>query len=100
MTPSRHRQRGWAGLIVILLALVIVAMLGQTLLRQMGLVPGGSSPSTSTPGARQPGAALGAAPIDNSGATPAPAQAVDRTRNLGQTLQREAEDLDRKLGDK
>ena len=34
---TRARQGGWAGLIGLLLALVIVALLGRTLLKQMGL---------------------------------------------------------------
>jgi len=40
------------------------------------------------------------APIDNTGATPAPTNAVERARDLGATLQQQAEDLDKKLGDK
>ena len=34
----RRRQRGWVGLVVILLALVIVAVLARTALKQYGLL--------------------------------------------------------------
>jgi hypothetical protein len=34
----RHRQRGWVGLVVILLALAIVALLARTALKQYGLL--------------------------------------------------------------
>ena len=35
---QRRRQRGWVGLVVILLALVIVAVLARTALKQYGLL--------------------------------------------------------------
>jgi hypothetical protein len=49
---TRAAQRGWAGLIGLLIALVIVLVLGRTLLQQMGLT---SPPSmtASTPVVRQ-----------------------------------------------
>ena len=34
----RHRQRGWVGLVVILLALAIVALVARTALKQYGLL--------------------------------------------------------------
>ena len=91
-------QRGWAGLIGLLLALVIVALLGKTLLQQMGMLPGADTVRAA--GDKPRGPAAGMAPIDNTSATPAPTNAVERARDLGATLQKQAEDLDKKLGDK
>jgi Tfp pilus assembly protein PilX len=34
----RHRQRGWVGLVVIVLALAIVALIARTALKQYGLL--------------------------------------------------------------
>ena len=49
---TRAGQRGWVGLIGLLIALVIVLVLGRTLLQQMGLTSPPSM-SASTPVARQ-----------------------------------------------
>ena len=98
MARHARRQGGWIGLIVILIALAIVALLGKTLLKQLGLIPGGEAAAVSGERARGPG--IGAAPVDNTGATPTPGQAIDPARNLGQTLQQEAEDIDRKVDGK
>ena len=38
MLPSRHRQRGWVGLVLILLALVIVALSAKSALKGYGLL--------------------------------------------------------------
>ena len=95
------RQRGWIGLIGLLLALVIVALLGRTLLQQMGMLPNADTVRAAGAAGDKPrGPATGMAPIDNTGATPAPTNAVERARDLGATLQQQAEDLDKKLGDK
>ena len=45
--PAAARQGGWVGLIVILLALVIVALLAKDALKQYGLVPGAASSTES-----------------------------------------------------
>ena len=46
----RAGQRGWAGLIVLLIALAIVLVLGRTVLQQMGLTsPPGVTASTPLP---------------------------------------------------
>ncbi|MGH8849912.1 MAG: hypothetical protein ACREYD_02865, partial [Casimicrobiaceae bacterium] len=51
---TARRQRGWVGLVVLLLALVIVAMLAQTALRHYGLLARADAPAkTATP--RVPG---------------------------------------------
>jgi hypothetical protein len=95
MATLARRQGGWIGLIALLLALVIVALLGKTLLQQMGLFPNAAPAGTA---ARGPG--VGLAPTDDTAAAPTPTNAVDRAKSLGQQMQQQAEDLDKKLGDK
>ena len=89
-----HRQRGWVGLIVLLLALVIVALLSQTLLRRMGLL--GDERATSGTGPRGPGPAS-AVPLDVTGAAPIPGNAIERARGLESTLQQQSQDVDRRI---
>jgi hypothetical protein len=90
-----HRQRGWIGLVVLLLALVIVGVLGQTILRQMGLLSGDRM-TTKTAGPRAPGA-VGAAPIDATTSTPVPGNAVERARGLESSLQQQSQDLGQRI---
>ena len=92
---ARHRQRGWVGLIVILLALVIVGMLAQTLLKQYGLLPGDRAAST-TAGPRGVGPTT---PVsgDPTTTTPAPTNALERARGLEQTLQQQAEEIGKRI---
>jgi len=91
---ASRRQRGWIGLVVLLLALVIVAVLGQTLLRQMGLLAPESA--TTRAGTRSPGPA-GAAPIDATGPATAPANAIERARGVESALQQQAQDLGQRV---
>jgi hypothetical protein len=93
MRPIR-RQRGWVGLVVLLLALLIVAVLSQTLLKRMGLLP--DERATSSAGPRGPGPAS-AAPIDATGATPTPGNAIERARGLESTLQQQTQDMGQRI---
>jgi hypothetical protein len=90
-----RRQRGWVGLIVLLIALVIVGLLSQKLLKQMGLFSEDRVVST-TAGPRGPGPA-GAAPIDATGATPVPGNVVERARGLESSLQQQTQDLGQRI---
>jgi hypothetical protein len=91
MMKGRVRQRGWLGLIAILIALVIVALLAQKLLKTYGLVPG---TETSAPaGLRGPGSAAG----DATNATPAPTNPIERARGLEQQVQRDAQDIGKRI---
>jgi hypothetical protein len=92
---GRNTQRGWIGLIVLLLALVIVAVLSQTLLKQMGLFSG-DRVTSKTAGPRGPGPAT-AAPVDATAATPAPTNAVERARGLESSVQQQAQDLGQRI---
>ena len=94
MMKARARQRGWLGLIAILIALVIVALLAQKLLKTYGLVPGAASAQQA--GARGPGLAAPAAG-DPTSATPAPTNPIERARGLEQQVQRDAQDLGKRI---
>ena len=89
-----HRQRGWLGLVAILIALVIVALLAQTVLKTYGLLPGAETSAKAGP--RGPGVA-GSAEVDPAAATPAPSTPIERARGLEQQLQRDARDLGRRV---
>jgi hypothetical protein len=51
----RHRQRGWLGLVVILIALVIVALAARSALKAYGVFeePGKARPAAVKPGATE-----------------------------------------------
>ena len=93
-----HRQRGWLGLIGLLLALVIVAVLAQKVLKTYGLLssaePGARSASERGP--RGPGE-VSPAPLDASGVTPTPAAAMERARGLESAVQQQAQDLNKRM---
>ena len=71
-----RKQRGWVGLIVLLIALLIVGVLAQTLMRQMGLVSPDQD-TTRTAGPRGPGPTSGVP--DRSDRRNASAPQRDRT---------------------
>ena len=80
----RHRQRGWLGLVGILLALVIVALVARTALKQYGLLDDSSK--------ARPAAAPGATEVEQAAAV-TPRNALERARGVqdmvkeGATLQ-------------
>jgi hypothetical protein len=88
------RQGGWVGLIVILLALVIVAMLAKDALKQYGLMPGAAPPmQAGSPGerARAP-AASGLEAFDPGTVQVAPTAPMDRARGLEESVRQQASD--------
>jgi len=88
--PSR--QRGWVGIIVILLALVIVAMLAKDALKGYGLAPGGAvTTKAGTPAerARAPGAG-GVEALDLGSAPAAPASALERAHGVEDMVKQQA----------
>jgi len=93
-TPSSLRQRGWLGLVGLLIALVIVAVLAQTVLKSYGLL--GAGERSSRAGSRVPGGAAPAA-VDATEAAPAPTQPIERARGVERELQRDADDLGRRI---
>jgi len=90
-----RNQRGWVGLIVLLIALVIVGVLSQKLLRQMGLFSGDDA-TTRAAGPRGPGP-TSAVPIDPTGATPARRNAIERAKGLESSLQQQSQDMGQRI---
>jgi hypothetical protein len=91
---NRARQRGWAGLIGLVLALVIVAMLAKTVLEQYGLA--GSTRKPATAGDRT---GLGPVPHETTAVVPAPRDAMERARGLESSVQQQAVDNARRIDD-
>ncbi|TMH66949.1 MAG: hypothetical protein E6H55_00845 [Betaproteobacteria bacterium] len=87
-------QRGWIGIIGLLLALVIVALLAQTVLKTYGLLPGRDAAVEAGP--RGVGA-VGPAPADVTIASPPAAAPIERARGVERQLQRDAQDLARRI---
>ena len=88
-------QRGWIGLVVILLALVVVAWLARDALRAYGL----SGAASARPGAERlvPGAVSGE--METRSAPAAPATPLERARGVEATLQRDADERARRIDD-
>jgi hypothetical protein len=89
MAGAPFRQRGWIGLVGLLIALVIVAVLAQTVLKSYGLTGGGER--TAARGSPAPQPAAGDAP------QPTPANPIERARGLEREMKRDAQDLDRRM---
>jgi hypothetical protein len=83
------RQRGWIGLIVLLLAVVIVGVLEKTVLQQYGL-SGTAAPATR-------GLPIDAAAPDATTNVPAPRNALERARGVESSVQQQAEDLSKRI---
>jgi hypothetical protein len=92
---TMRKQRGWIGLIVLLVALVIVGLLSQKLLKQMGLFSEDRAISKAT-GPRGPGP-TGAVPLDVTGAPPVPGNAIERAKGLESTLQQQSQDMGQRI---
>ena len=81
-------QRGWIGLVGLLVALVIVAVLAQTVLKSYGLVGGADRVARGS--AAQPASSDAARPA----AAPNP---MERARSLERDVQRDAQDLSQRI---
>ena len=84
-----NRQRGWVGLIVLVIALVIVGMLAKTVLQTYGLTGTATPASRTTP--------VGQASHDVTTTVPAPREAMERARGLEQSVQQQANDLSKRI---
>jgi cytochrome c-type biogenesis protein CcmH/NrfG len=89
MSGTPFRQRGWIGLVGLLIALVIVAVLAQTVLKSYGLIGGGER--TAARGSSPP------QPVAGDATQPAPANPIERARGLEREMKRDAQDLDRRM---
>jgi len=94
---TAHHQRGWLGLIGLLLALVIVAVLMQKVLKTYGLLSG-VDPETKTAAPRGPGG-VSPAPMDATVVTPTPGAALERARGLESAVQQQATDMNKRMDD-
>jgi hypothetical protein len=77
------------GLVVILIALVIVALVAERALKGYGLLPGPGQATQA--GSRVPPAAS-QANVDATSVPATPAPAIERARGLEQQMQRDAQD--------
>ena len=82
------RQRGWIGLVVMLVALAIVAMLAKTALEQYGLL----GPAAGRASERSAISPAGQAPIDVGSEPPAPTTALERARGVESMVRQQAEE--------
>jgi hypothetical protein len=89
------RQRGWAGVLAMLIVVGIVALLAGVLLRQNGLAgaPAPRAPALS-PAA---GTVGGVAPPDAEVVVPAPMDALGRARGLEDSVRQQAADIDQRI---
>jgi hypothetical protein len=83
-------QGGWIGLVVILVALVIVAMLSQSALRRYGLLGSAGTAAVARPGAD--------AALPRGAASP-PSTPIERARGVEDVVKRGAEDNARRIDD-
>jgi hypothetical protein len=89
-------QRGFLGLIVLLIALLIVAWLSMDALKEYGVMSGvGPTPKAAEP-ARGPGIA-GTDSREVTTATPAPVNALDKARGLEGAVREQAADQSRRI---
>ena len=94
------RQRGFLGLVVLLIALLIVAWLAMDALKQYGVMSGTASPSKAAPAAervRGPGAGVTEAAPDVTTATPAPMDALSKARGLEGAVREQAAENARRI---
>jgi len=92
----RRRQRGWAGLIALLLALLIVAWLGRTLLAKLLPAPTAVVTTKGHTNARGPG---GGAPADEDAttATPVPRNELERAKGLEAEVRKDAAEQEKRI---
>ena len=88
--PSRVRQRGWVGLVLILLALVIVALSAKSALKGYGLLDDKDKPAHA--------AAPGATEVEQAAAT-TPRNALDKAKGVQQLVNQGAIEQEKRIDD-
>ena len=88
---SRTRQRGWVGLIVLLVAVVIVGMLLKTVLKEYGLTGTTGPASKATP--------VDWVSPDVTTTEVTPRNALERARALESAVQQQAADQAKRIDD-
>ena len=94
---ARSRQRGWAGMLVILVALVIVGFLAKDALKSYLGSPAKPVAKAASPGerARAPGA-VGVEAFDPGAAPPSGGSALDRARGVEDMVKQQAAERERR----
>ena len=87
---SRHRQRGWLGLVVILLALVIVGLAARSALKAYGLFDDHDKPRHA--------AAPGASEAEQAAAI-TPRTALERAKGVETTVKQGAIEQEKRIDD-
>ena len=98
----RANQRGWMGMIVMLVALVIVAFLAKDALKEygFGMLGGTDAPAGARPkGERMPTAGAVSGVLDMNSAPSAPATPIERARGVESSLQQQADERARRVDD-
>ena len=88
-------QRGWVGLVVLLLALVIVAVLAQSALKHYGLLAPADTPAVNASARVQ----AADAPVELDPAATTPRNALERARGMENAVRRQADDLGKRIDD-
>ncbi len=97
MQQRIDRQRGWVGMIVILIALAIVAWMSKDALLKYGMLSGGGGTTVVKGGAATPGERTGSGiagavdQMDPSVSAPTPATAIEKARAVEGTVRRAAD---------
>jgi len=90
--PAAVREWGGVGLVVILVALVVVALLASQALKQYGLAPQAAASKTTRPDGGRASAAAGIeAPMVDS-APPTAGAALERARGVEEMVKRQADE--------
>jgi len=102
MRRHHGRQRGWVGLVVILIALLIVAWLSMDALKQYGMMSGVGPPDkagSATERVRGPGVGVTEASPDVTTTTPAPINALERARGVEGMVKSQAAENEKRIDD-
>jgi len=86
---SRHRQRGWVGLVLILLALVIVALSAKSALKGYGLLDKDTPAHAAAPGATEA----------EQAAAVTPRNALDKAKGVQQLVNQGAIEQEKRIAD-
>jgi hypothetical protein len=86
-----HRQRGWVGLVVILLALVIVALTARTALKQYGILDDADK-------AKAAAVKPGATEVEQASAM-TPRNALERARGVEDMVKQQAIEQEKRIDD-
>ena len=89
------RQRGWVGILAMLLVVGIVALLAGSVLRQYGL--GGATAPRAPRGTSTSETVGGIAPAAPDVTVPAPIDALGRARDVQEAVRQQAADYDQRI---